>query len=278
MPALRTTAADGDARPVLLNKSQPLRSGTTIREKREMRVENGRSKQSNAQGTSDVSTRYLQRVNLVHTVRAPGVSEVRVADLVSEWSHFAGSAPPPPNEQPSSLTSRTLRARKTGIRWDYDLTQGKATPQERQTLDQMALAASLLDLFSAFIGDAPHKPGERWTTTLPAPRGKAAGYIVAKSIECHLAGVEAGGADGPHARITLAGSVSLERPLGYNAHVDITFEATLLRRLSDMVDVDTRMQGTYVLKGQADLAGAGKTQLDFNYPYTLARTLTVEPR
>lgn len=275
VPAVTASAAESSSRPVVLSKNQPLRSGTVIREKREILVARGRSKQVNAKETSDVSTRYLQRVNLVHTRGGGGVSEIRVADFLTEWSHFAGPNPPPPNEQPSPLTSRTIRARKTGARWNYDLTQGKATPEERQTLDQLALAASLLDLFSVFMGNAPHKPGETWKTTLPAPRGKAAGYIVPKDIECTLVSVE-DKADGPHATVRITGTVGLERPLDYGAHVDISFEATLVRRLSDMVDVSTQVKGGYVLKGEASILGVGKTQLDFDYPYTLSRTLTME--
>lgn len=270
-------AADSFSKPVVLNTNQPVRSGTVVREKREILVVRGRSKQVNAKETSDVSTRYLQRVNLVHTTGGGGVNEVRIADFMTEWSHFGGPNPPPPNEQPSPLNARTLRARKTGARWDYDLTQGRATPGERQALDHLALAASLLDLFAPFIGNAPHKPGETWKTPLPAPRGKAAGLIVPKDIECTLVSIEEK-PDGPHATVTVSGSVGLERPLDYGAHVDISFEATLVRRLSDMLDVNTEVKGTYVLKGEANIAGVGKTQLDFNYPFVLTRTLKIESK
>lgn len=276
LPLLPLAAADSSTKRVLLNKGLPLRSGTVVREKREILVERGRSKQMSATETSDVSTRYSQRLNLVHKSGNPGLEELRVSDLMCEWSHFNGAAPPP-NEQPSSLVSKTLRARKTGARWDYDLAQGKPTPEERATLDQLAMAASLLDLLSVCIGNATRKVGETWKTEIPAPRGKAVGYIVMKDIQCTLVGVEER-PDGPHASITVSGQLSIERPMNFGAHVDITFEASLVRRLTDMLDVDTKIKGIYTLKGEANLVGAGKTQLDFEYPYTVVRSLKIEGR
>lgn len=277
LPLLALSAMDSPAsKPVLLNKGLPLRSGTLVREKRDILVERGRSRQVSATETSDVSTRYTQRLNLVHKTGGPGMEELRVADLMCEWSHFTGPTPPP-NEQASPLASKTLRARKTGARWDYDLSQGKPAPEERAGLDQLAMAASLLDLLSVCIGQAPRKVGESWKTEIPAPRGKAVGHIVMKDIQCTLIGVEER-PDGAHASITLTGQLSIERPMNLSSHVDIIFEASLTRRLTDMLDVDTRITGTYTLKGEANIAGKGKSQLTFEYPYTLTRTLKIEGR
>lgn len=274
LPLLHLAAADSSSKPVQLNKAMSLRSGTIVREKREILVEHGRSKQVNEKETSDVSTRYSQRLDLAHKISGSSQEELRVTDFVREWSHFKGPTPPP-NEQPSTLISKTLRARKTGARWDYDLAQGKPTPEERATLDQLAMAASLLDLLSVCIGNATHKVGETWKTEIPAPRGKAVGYIVMKNIECALVSVD-DAADGPHATITITGQVSVERPMNFNSHVDITFEANLVRRLTDMLDVDTQIKGLYTLKGESNLVGAGKTQLVFEYPYNLTRSLDIE--
>lgn len=273
LPLLSLPAAD---KPVLLNKSLPLRSGTVVREHRHILVERGRSRQVSPTETSDVSTRYSQRLNLVHTSGGPGMESLRVSDFTYEWSHFNGPTPPP-NEQPSPLVSKTLRARKTGARWDYDLAQGKPTPEERATLDQLAMAASLLDLLPVCIGNATHKVGETWKTEISAPRGKAVGYIVTKDIQCSLVSLE-DRPDGPHASITVSGRLSIERPMNFNSHVDITFEASLVRRLTDMLDVDTKIQGIYTLKGEANIVGKGKSQLDFEYPYTLTRTLKIEDK
>lgn len=269
--------AEPGAKPMVLSANRTLQSGTVIREKREILVVQGRSKQVTPKETSDVSTRYVQRVNLVHTVSSGGLEEVRVADIMGEWSHFAGGTPPPPNEQQGSLATRVLRARKSGIRWNYELTQGKPTPEERRALDQLALTASLLDLTSAFLGSLAHKPGDTWETEIPAPRGKASGLIVPKDISCSFASLE-DKPDGPHATLRITGTLSMERPLDFNAHVDIEFQAILVRRLTDMVDVSTEITGTYRLQGEANLAGLGKTQLDFTYPYTLTRTQTVGPK
>lgn len=276
---LALAAAEAPLRPVVLNKNLPLRSNTIVREKREIRVDNGRSKQVNTKETTEVTTRYLQRINWVRRIAGAGTEEVRVSEFIGELSHFVVvmGQTPPPNEQASPLMSKTLRVRKSGARWEYDLAQGKPTPDERQTLDHLAFTAGLLDILSLCIGNDPHKPGDTWKTEIPAPRGKAAGFVVAKDIACAFVGLE-DKPDGQHATITITGGLSLERPMGYSSHVEITFEATLVRRLTDMFDVDTKIKGTYTLKGEANIIGAGKTHLDFNYPYTLTRTLKIEDK
>lgn len=271
-------AASGQnaTRPVILNKNLPPRSGTVIRERREIRVDNGRSKQVNAKESTEVTTRYVQRLNLVRRVAGAGTEEVRVAEFLTEFAHFMGPVPPP-NEQSSSLTSKTLRVRKSGSRWDYDLAQGKPSPDERQTLDHLAFTAGMLDVLSLSLGNDARMPGDTWKTNIPAPRGKAAGFIVPKDITCFFASLDEK-PDGPHAVINITGGLSLERPMGYNSHIEITFEANVDRRLTDMLDVDTKIKGSYVLKGEANIAGVGKTALDFNYPFTLARTLKIEDK
>lgn len=271
-----THAADRAVRPVVLNKNAALRSGTVLREKREIRVENGVSRQANAQETTEVRTRYLQRINLVRRITGAGSEEIRASEFLTELAHFTGP-PPPPGEEASPLMTKTMRARKTGARWDYDLERGKETPEERSSLDHLAYTAALLDMISLCIGTDSHKPGDTWKTSIPAPRGKAAGYVVPKDIECTFVSLDEK-ADGPQAVISITGSLGLERPMGYNAHVDISFQATVHRRLSDMLDVETNITGEYVLKGEANIAGVGKTQLDFRYPYTLKRSLQIEDK
>lgn len=270
-------AADSSFKPVVLHKAPPFRSGTEIREKRTLLVERGRSQQTNAKETSNVSTRYSQRLSFLRKVGGAGVDDLRVSEFMTEWSHFTGPTPPP-NEQPSPLMAKTLRTRKTGPRWEYELSPGdKPTPEERQTLDQLALQATLLDVLPICIGTMPHKVGDSWKTEIPAPRGKASGYIVVKDIACTFVKLD-GQADGALATVRITGRLSMERPLGYNSRIDITFEAILLRRLTDMLDVDTKITGTYLLKGEANIAGTGKTLLDFDYPFTLSRTQKIEPK
>jgi len=98
-----------------------------------------------------------------------------------------------------------------------------------------------------------------------------------KNIQCTLVSID-DKPDGAHAKLTITGQLGRERPMNFNSHVEITFETALVRRLTDMLDVDAQIKGTYTLKGEANIAGAGKTQLDFEYPYTLARTLKIEPK
>jgi hypothetical protein len=270
-------AADAPARPVVLNKNLPLRFNTIVREKREILVENGRSKQVTPKETIDGSTRYVQRLNLVRRIAGSGAEDVRVSEFMGELSVVKGSRPPLPNERPSSLMSKTLRVRKNNAGWQYDLTEGKPTTDERQTLDHLAFTAGLLDLLSICIGNDPHKPGDAWKPNIPVPRGKAAGLVVLKDVSCTFASLE-DKPDGPHATVNITGGISLERPMGYNSHVEITFEATVVRRLTDMLDVDTKIKGIYTLKGEANVVGIGKTTLDFNYPYTLTRTLKIEDK
>lgn len=262
------------AKPVVLVRNQALRSGTVVREKREIRVERGRSKQTQPNETSDQATRYTNRLNLVRKVGG-GNEDLRVSDLVTEWTHFNGLTPPPANEQSSPLANQNLRARKTGARWSYELSQGKPTPEQRQALDQLAMTHTLLDLLPLFIGSEAHKPGDSWKTQVPAPRGRAVGYIVPKDLECQLLDVTSG-PEGTLAKIQVQGEVGLERPLDYSAHVDITFSGVVVRRLEDMLDVETKLQGTYLLKGEAEILGVGKAQLEYDYPYTLVRTQKIE--
>lgn len=271
------SAADSKHRPIVLNETQPLRFNTVIREKREIRVENGRSKQVNAKETAEVTTRYVQRLNLLRRAAGSGAEEVRVSEFMGELSHFRArpGQNPPPNEQPSTLMGRTLRVRKNNAGWVYEIVEGKPLPEERQTLDHLAFTAGLLELLSVCIGNEPRKVGDSWETKVPTPRGKAAGQAVLKDVSCDFVSLE-DKADGPLATITITGVLSLERPMGYNSHVDITFEATLLRRLTDMLDLETKIKGGYLLKGEANIAGVGKTQLDFDYPFTLVRTLKIE--
>ncbi len=271
-------AADVSVRPVVLNKDIPLRSNTRIREKREIQVENGISRQVNAKESTEVGTRYVQRINWVRRIVGAGMEEVQAHEIMGEFLHFTPiTSRPPPDERPSSLMSKSLRARKSGTRWNYDLAQGRPTQEERQTLGTLATTASLLDMLSLCIGNDAHKPGETWKTNIPSPRGKATGIIVLKDISCVLVSLDQA-AEGAQATILITGRTSIERPMGYNAHVDIAFEATLIRRLADMLDIDTKIKGTYALKGEADIIGAGKTQLDFVYPFTLTRTLKFEDK
>lgn len=270
-----TAALPAAERPVVLGRPQSLRSGTLLREKREVRVETGKTKQETGANTTNATTRFIQRVNLVRRVLGSDAEEVQVRELVKECAHFTG-APPPPNET-TPLLSKTLRARKKTGHWDYDLVQGSPTPEEAQSMADLAFAADLLELLPVCIGSGSHKPGDIWKTAIPAPRGKAYGWIVPDSLESTLIAVE-DKVDGPHATVTIAGKFQMERPMNLNARMEITFSATVVRRLSDMLDVDTKATGQFVASAQSAGPNREKILLSYDYPFTLTRTLKIEPK
>ncbi len=270
-----TTAMPAAERPVVLGRPQFMRSGTLLREKREVRVEGGKTRQETGANITNVTTRFSQRVNLVRRVFGADAEEVQVRELTKECVHFTGT-PPPPNET-FPLLSKTLRARKKIGHWDYDLVQGSPTPEEAQSLDDLAFAADLLELLPVCIGTGSHKPGDTWKTEIPAPRGKAYGWIVPDSLESTLVAVE-DKADGPHATVTIAGKFHIERPMNLNARMEVAFTATVVRRLSDMLDVDTKATGQFVASAQSAGPNREKILLGYDYPFTLTRTLKIEPK
>jgi len=270
-----TTVLPAAERSVVLGRPQSLRSGTLLREKRELRVDAGKTRQESSANITNATTRFIQRVNLVRRVLGADAEEVQVRELVKECVHFTG-APPPPNET-TPLLSTALRARKKTGHWDYDLVQGSPTPEEAQALDDLAFAADLLEILPVCIGTGSHKPGDTWKAEIPAPRGKAYGWIVPDSLESTLVAVE-DKADGPHATVTIAGKFHMERPMNLNARMEVTFSATVVRRLSDMLDVDTKAIGQFVASAQSAGPNREKILLSYDYPFTLTRTLKIEPK
>ena len=270
-----TTVLPAAERSVALGRPQSLRSGTLLREKRELRVDAGKTKQESGANITNVTTRFIQRVNFVRRVLGPDAEEVQVRELTKECVHFTG-APPPPSET-SALLSKTLRARKKTGHWDYDLVQGSPTPDEAQSMADLAFAADLLELLPSCIGSGSHKPGDTWKTETTAPRGKAYGWIVPDNLESTLIALE-DRADGPHATIAIAGKLHMERPMNFNARMEITFSASVVRRLSDMLDVDTKANGQFVASAQSAGPNREKILLSYDYPFTLTRTLKIEPK
>jgi len=263
------------SKPVALGNTSAMRSGTLLREKRELRVDEGRTRQEFGANITDVSTRYLQRVNWVRRVLGSGTEEIQVRELLKECVHFTG-APPPPNEAPM-FASKILRARKMTGRWNFSLSQGKTTPEEARLLEELAFAADLLEILPVCIGTGSHKEGDTWKTEIPAPRGKAYGWIVPDSLESTLVAVE-DKADGQHATVTIAGKFHMERPMNLNARMEVAFTATVVRRLSDMLDVDTKITGQFVASAQSAGPNREKILLSYDYPFTLTRTLSIEPK
>ena len=71
--------------------------------------------------------------------------------------------------------------------------------------------------------------------------------------------------------------------MNFNARMEITFSATVVRRLTDMIDVDTKITGQFVAVAAAiaDKSVSAKNEtiiLNYDYPFTLTRTLKVEPK
>ena len=265
------------ARPVILAKNVPVRTGAVLREKREIRVDAGQTSQQVGSDTTRVATRFVQRVNLLRRSLGSGGEEVQVREMVTECVHFNPALPPAANEQPAALSSRTLRSRLKSGRWDYDLVGGTPSADEKKLLDDLAFTANLLEILPACIGAASRKVGEKWNTQIPAPRGKAYGWVVPDSLESTLVSVEER-PDGPHATIGIEGKFHMERPMNFNARMEITFSATIMRRLSDMVDVDTKVNGRFVGKAESVTPQKQPIILSYDHPFTLTRTLKIEDK
>lgn len=262
-------------KPVMVGNSSFMRSGTLVRERRELRVEAGQTRQEMGADVTQATTRYLQRVNLVRRMIGREAEEVQVRELMKECVHFSGD-PPPPGET-SALLSKTLRARRTNGRWGYELTPGKATPLESQILEELAFAADLLEVLPVCIGTGSRKPSETWKTVLSAPRGNAYGWIVPDSLETTFVAVE-DKPDGLHATFAIAGKFRMARPMNLNARMEITFKATVVRRLSDMLDVDAQVTGRFVASAQGAGPNREKILLNYDYPFALTRTLKIEDK
>ena len=189
-----------------------------------------------------------------------------------------GLTPPSaPNETPHTLNSKTLRLRKKTGHWVFDLLQGTASPADQKMLDELSFTADLLEILPACIGNSSRKVGETWKTELPAPRGKAYGWIVAEKLESTLVAVEDKPA-GAMATITINGKFKMERPLNVNARMEVTFSATVVRRLTDMLDVDTKITGLLDAVAAAVSDKREPINLFYNYPFTLTRTLKLEDK
>lgn len=249
------------------------RNGVTLREKRVVRVATGSTRQEIGTDITTVTTRYVQRVNLVRRMLNADSEEVQVREWQKECTHFTG--PAPATNEISILLGATLRARKKGGHWDYNLHQGRATPEEGQSLAELAFAADLLEILPLGIGTGRRKPGEKWKIENAASGGKDRGMIVLESLETTFVSLEVK-PDGPYATFNVAGKFHLERPLKLNAAMTVDFTATVVRRLSDMLDVETQATGQFVATAQAAGPKREKIQLSYDYPFTLTRSLQIE--
>jgi len=276
------SAADRPGKAITLGGGPPLRTGTLVREKRELRIEAGKTKQEIGKEVTNVTTRYLQSVHLMRRMIGNEAEEVQVREFVKECAHFMMGTAPPPDGNPSTLSSKNLRFRRKSGHWSYEMMQGSPTPEEAMSMAELAFAADLLEVIPTCIGTGSHKLGESWKTQMDSPRGKAYGWIAPDQLESTLVATE-DKADGPHATIAINGKFRMERPMNFNARMEITFSATVVRRLTDMIDVDTKITGQFVAVAAAiaDKSVSAKNEtiiLNYDYPFTLTRTLKIEPK
>ena len=259
---------------VELSSPSSLRTGTLLREKREVRVQEGKGRMQQSNSDNGFLIRFVQRANLVRRVLGSETEEVQVREMVCELTNYNGTAPPPA-EQPSPLVGKTLRLRKSDGKWKYAVVGGKPTAEQQKFLNDLAFTRLLLELPEACLLNQNRKPGETWKVSINEATGKDYGAVVAKDIECTLAAVEER-PDGPLATVHLVGNFSMERPMNFLSRIEVAFDVTLIRRLSDMLDVDTKITGHFKNIGLVNDQDGKAAQLTLDLPYTLVRTQAVE--
>lgn len=268
-------AADRSGDSVEVGGRAATRSGVTLREKRELRVVAGSTKQETGADVITATTRYVQRVNLVRRLLNVDSEELQVREFMKECVNFTG--PPPASNETVALLGKTLHARKKGGRWDYNLHQGRAIPEETQPLADLAFAADLLEVLPLGIGTGMRKPGEKWKIENSSTGGRDRGFVLLDSLETTFTSMEVK-PDGAYATFALAGKFHMERPMGLNARMEVSFTATIVRRLSDMLDVETKASGQFTAVAHAAGPKREKILLSYDYPFTLVRTLQVESK
>ncbi|MDI1311415.1 hypothetical protein [Prosthecobacter sp.] len=266
-------AVDRAGELVEVGRHATTRSGVTLREKREVRVDAGTTKQETGTNAITVTTRYVQRVNLVRRLLNADSEELQVREYVKECVNFTGQ-PPSPNEN-RALLGKELRARKKGGHWDYNLHQGRSSAEEAQSLADLAFGADLLEILPLGIGTGMRRPGEHWKVEPASSGGKDRGFIILEELETTFISLEVK-PDGSYATFTIEGKFHIERPMTLNARMEVSFTATIVRRLSDMLDVETKASGQFLASAQAAGPKREKIQLNYDYPFTLVRTQAVE--
>lgn len=272
--------AQDKQKAVSLGGSTPPRSGTVLRERLMIDVQRGTTKVEAKSGNTEMSTRWLHRYTLVRRIQGGGSEDVEVREHACLTGNFTGNMAPPDTETSGPLSSKKLRARRRTNGWEYQLKDGKATAPELNCLLDLGFAAGILEIIPAAIGTQPHKVGEDWKADISSPRGKAYGIPVLKDVNTALGSIEKRD-DGDYAHLFVSGSFTLQRPMGYNAVLDVSFAATVVRRLSDALDVETSITGTM----KNDYSGLWRSDENAKdeaamfhqvMPYKLTRTQSVE--
>ncbi len=267
-------AAESASGPVDLGTPSSLRTGILLREKREVRVQEGKGRMQKSNSANDFFCRFVQRVNLVRRLLGNDTEEVQVREMVCELINYNGPAPQPA-EQAGPLMGKTLRLRKSDGRWKCAMVGGKPTAEQQKFLNDLAFTRLLLEIPEACLLNQTRKAGETWKVSLNESGGKDYGAVVAKDIECTLATVDER-PDGPLATVHMVGNFTMERPMNYLSRIEVAFDISLVRRLSDMVDVNTKITGSLKNVAQVNDANGKAAQLILELPYTLVRTQAIE--
>jgi hypothetical protein len=269
-------AAPREEKIVLWKNTAPP-SGTSIREIREIVGENGKRTITQESDTSVNGLRYVHRVNMVRRIVGNDRIQVSVRDNVRECFFYLGNTPPPANPLATPLSAQDLRMRRVSGRWQYELDNAaKPTEPQQFALSELGQFADLLGVLAYCYTRDPRAKGETWKVTPPRPPGKGYGMVETESLECRLEDV-VDGEGGQIARIAVAGKLKIERPMNLNGSVAITFAGTIMHRLSDMLDVDTNLTGTFSYTGPVMALGK-PAKADIELPWKLTRTQKIEPK
>lgn len=274
--------AQQSGKPVSLGRNQPLRSGTVLRELLRVVVEGGETRIEAKSTKRQLSSRWIHRYTLVRRTQGGGSEEVEVRDHACEVGNFPAGALPPSAPTFGPLGNKSLKVRKRTVGSEFMLAQGTAKPAEQSCLADLGFLSGLLEIIPAAIGTQPRKVGETWTTQVQNPRGKAYGIPVLKDLEATLGSVEERDGDS-YAHVLVSGSFTMERPLGYKATIGVSFAVQVTRRLSDKLDIDMKVTGRFKnsypsMVTFAENAPAEAATFVQDFPYTLTRTLKLEPK
>jgi hypothetical protein len=264
---------------VTLWKNSPMPLGTVIRETREIRGENGKRTTTDdaTKNANSNAMRYVHRVSMVRRLVGTDRIEVSVRDCVRECLFFTAGMAPPSNEFAMPISALDLRMRRVSGRWVYELETGKPSDAQKFALGELGQFSDLLGVLALCISPQPRAKGETWKVDqFPKPPGRGYGYVMPEFIECRLEDVVTH-PDGDLARIGVTGKLKVDRPLGVNGSMSITFAGTFMHRLTDMLDVETNLTGEFTYTGPVMADGKPAKAL-IELPWTLKRTQKIEPK
>lgn len=254
---------------------KPLRSGTQLREERQISSTDGQFHFTSSTRNEDAITRYTHRLALVRRIQGTGAEEVEVSDHGEDCAAYSGPPGPPENTQPGPLQTTRLRARQKLGRWSYELIEKKPNDLQKRCLVELGVMTDLLDASTWGIGSQTRRPGESWKPEFRDVRGKARGMLVPRDYEIAFTGLEEHQGESC-ALLQVKGSLRLERPV-YEGTLDLTFTGSVLRRVSDGLDLETVLTGSLDFTGPVTSGGTAGT-LKLAVPFKARRTQKLLPR